>query len=330
MNLRKWLEKGDQPDQYFEGLDAAHAYALRTELKKLFDDAGATIRFEGTSGYVYHPSRGLIRLNLLVLVDSVRERITMFHYTPEEAIAEAAPLFVQALLEETTIESLDIAELYRGLRLQLQPTANLAPDEAEIIHESALESFTEDTLVGLVFDTEYSIRTVPLATFQEADDLSTLRRAASTNLREDLRNLEVDSVLIELPGFGEGGHYYCIESDSSYVSSAPLFLEEMLNLWLPEIYTGSGVLFSMPHRHMLMVREVTTGKDLFAGINAMVAATSSLYKQAKLPLSQNLHLSYENRIETLTEVDEFSEQMDIFPTEYIMRQISHGETEGLL
>lgn len=329
MNLRKWLEKGDQPDRYFDGLDAAHAYILRTELKKLFEDAGATIRFEGTSGYVYHPSRGLIRLNLTVLVDSVCERITKFQYTPEDAIAEAAPLFAQAVLQETTIESLNIAELYRGLRLQLQPTMNAAPDELEIIRESALENFTEDLLVGLVFDTEYSIRTVPLATFQEADDVPTLRRAASNNLREDLRRLEVESVLIELPGFGEGGHYYCIESDSSYISSAPLFLEDMLNLWLPELYTGSGVLFSMPHRHMLMVREVTTGQDLFSGINAMVAATSSLYQQAKLPLSQNLHLSYENHIETLTQVDEVSDQMNIYPTEYIMQQISDGGAEGL-
>lgn len=328
MNLRKWLEKGDQPDRYFDGLDAADAYALRTEIKKQCEEAGATIRFEGTSGYLYHSSRGLIRLNLTVLVDSVRERITKFQYTAQDAIAEAAPLFVKAVLQETTIESLSIAELYRGLRLQLQPTAQVTPDELEIIRESALENFTVDTLVGLVFDTESSIRTVPLATFQEADDLPTLRRAASNNLREDLRHLEVESVVIELPGFGEGGHYYCIESESSYLSSAPLFLEEMLGLWVPELYTGAGVLFSMPHRHMLMAREVTSGQDLFSGINAMVAATSSLYKQAKLPLSQNLHLSYENRIETLTEIDDFSEQMDIIPTDYIMRQISDGGVEG--
>lgn len=299
----------------FPGLDDTRGLELRKQLRHHFAEHGAAIHFAGRYGEVTHPSQGRIRVgfdNLIRLLDGNED---------PNAISSYSESFVKMVMTEEGTESLRGPEIYAGLRLKLTPVRGLAAEEREIIDAATIGPFTEGVAVALVLDTENAIQTVALDKAREFDDVGSLRRAATANLRSELRAADIEIVYHEGSQQVPGGHFWSFESDSFYLGSAPLLLEEVLAEWVPEMDQSNGILFAMPSRHLMLAREVTTGNDLLQGLQrvAMIAARFGLERSH--PISPSVHLSYAGGLTTISEIDQSAKELKIIPDPHLVHQL---------
>lgn len=302
----------------FPGLSDERGMELRKELRRNFAEQGAAIHFDGMAGVVQHPSRGRIRVGFENLV-----RMLADNQHPH-AVAAHAESFARAVMEEDGTETLSAPDIYAGLRLKLSPTWGLNAEEQAIVDAATMEGFTEDIAVSLVLDTENAIQTVALDKIEGFDDLPSLRRAAATNLRGELLAADVEAVRHPGSPQSPGAHFWSFESDSFYLGSAPLFLEEMLARWAPELDQSNGILFAVPNRHLMLAREVSTGQDLLQGLQQIALLAARFGLERSHPISPSLHLSYAEGLETVSHIDPGAQELKIMPNAHLTHQLNLG------
>ncbi|MGP6173679.1 hypothetical protein [Corynebacterium sp. A21] len=297
------------------GLSQEKGLELRKALRHQFAEHGAAIHFEGAAGVITHPTKGRIRINFDNLVRALAGNENPY------SIPQHAAAFVQAIMTEDGTENMRDPEIYAGLRLKLTPVAGLSEPEREIVDAATIAPFTRDIVVALVLDTENTIQTVSLDRAEEFDDLPSLHRAAGANLRSELRAAEVEVVHYQGTENAPGAHFWSFESNSFYLGSAPLYLEEFLRDRAPDLDQSNGIIFAVPNRHLMLAREVSTGTDLLDGLQrlAMIAARFALERAH--PISPSLHLSYAGGLDTISEIDQRAKELKITPTAHLTHQL---------
>lgn len=304
------------------GLSREQGLELRKELRQHFAGHGAAIHFEGASGVITHPTRGRIRVNFENLVRALAGNENPY------SVSRHAEAFVQAIMTEDGTDTMRDPEIYAGLRLKLTATAGLSDAEREIVDSATVSQFARDIAVTLVLDTEHTIQTVALDRAEDFDDIPSLQRAAGTNLRSELQHAEVE--VTHYPGTGNapGAHFWSFESDSFYLGSAAIYLEEFLRQRAPGLDQSNGVIFAVPNRHLLLAREVSTGTDLLEGLQrlAMLAARFALDRAH--PISPSLYLSYAGGLDTISTIDQQARELKIMPNAHLTYQLGLGEGSG--
>lgn len=307
-----------QPDPSFPSLSRKDADQLRSSLRRQLAAEGASIRFDGMAATIEHPRRGRMSVRL---DDLVRQVASSQH---PKAIPNLAASFMTGLDDDTYMEQLDTASLYSRLRLRLVSTRDLSAEEQKVIDAATLFDFTNDTSATIALDTASSIQTIALEKLAEIDDVDALERAARTNLREELRNTDIDVQFHNGPVESPGASAWTFESSSHYLGSAPLLLEDFIEMWAPEIDTTNGLLFSMPTRHLLLVRSVTEGTDLLEGISRMAPVAAQIADSAESTVSPLVHVYDDGEITTISNWTPGSQQIEIAPNTHIMNQLIKG------
>ncbi|GAB3697101.1 hypothetical protein [Corynebacterium nasicanis] len=316
--LRRFRDR-NRPDLHFPGLTRGRAGELRVALRRTLAEKGATVRFDGQHAVIQDPRRGRVTVNLENLIGDVA---LSQHPKAPRSMARA---FVSSVLDGAPGEALTTADLYAGLRLRVAPTTHLVPEEEEIIASATLRSFTDDTVVTLVLDTEHTIQTMPLERLREHDDVDTLVRAARRNLRAELLDLTPHAQVH--PGSEEhpGAHFRSFESGSYYMATAPVLFPELLDAWAPDLDHSRGVLFAMPTRHILLVREISSGEDLLEGLGRMAPVAAQVAVDGSHAVSPLLHLWHEGEVTTLTSFDQEGRELKITPTPYLLELMAADE-----
>ncbi len=312
------LRERNRPDLHFPGLTKGQAGELRSALRRALAEKGATVRYDGRHAVIEHSRHGRVTVNLEKLISDVA---ASQHPKAARSMARA---FISSVLDSEDTETLGTADLYAGLRLRVAPTTHLVPEEQEVISAATLYGFTQDTAVTLVFDTELSIQTMPLERLSPHDDLDTLARAARNNLRTELLNLNVHAQLHPGSEDRPGARFRSFESGSYYTASAAILLAEILPVWAPDLDLSRGVLFAMPTRHILLVREVTTGEDLLEGLGRLAPVAAQVAVDGSHTISPLLHLWHNGEITTLTSFDQEARELKITPTPYLL-ELMAGE-----
>ncbi|QGU06884.1 hypothetical protein COCCU_04690 [Corynebacterium occultum] len=304
------------------GLSPEKGLELRKELRQHFAGHGAAIHFEGTSGVITHPTKGRIRVNFENLVRALAGNENPY------SVSRHAEAFVQAIMTEDGTDTMRDPEIYAGLRLKLTATAGLSESEKDIIDSATIAPFARDIAITLVLDTEHTIQTVALGRAEDFDDIPSLQRAAGANLRSELQHAAVE--VVHHPGTenAPGAHFWSFESDSFYLGSAAIYLEDFLRQRAPGLDQSNGVIFAVPNRHLLLAREVSTGTDLLEGLHrlAMVAARFALERAH--PISPSLHLTYAGGLETISEIDQQARELKIMPNPHLTHQLGLSDESG--
>lgn len=301
--------------EIFPGLDNERGLELRRQLRHQFAEYGAAIHFDGRQGEITHPGRGRVRVGFDHLV-----RLLAGNEDPN-AIASHAEAFVRMIMSDEGTENMRVPEIYAGLRLKLTSTWGLSEDERGIIDGATIDPFAENVAVALVLDTENAIQTVALSKAEKFDDVPSLRRAATANLRSELQTADIQIVYHEGSAQMPGGHFWSFESDSFYLGSAPLLLEEVLAEWVPEMDQSNGILFAMPNRHLMLAREVTTGNDLLQGLQSVAMVAARFAMERSHPISSSVYLSYAGGRSTISEVDHSVKELKIIPDAHLVHQL---------
>lgn len=260
--------------------------------------------------------------------------------------------------------SLDDVEFFRRMRVRLEPASPEAMDGDSVFSpDSPVREFTADTSIRLMLDvpsllmvsiprssnrsfdglslakTHKTHTSVPLDEADLADrgPVDDLYRMGYRNLWQDL--IDSDLHVEEIEPNGEG-KIWMFEATSPYVGSAPIFLEEIMQRYLPQVDTSQGLLFSMPTSSQMVVKEVTSGKELIQTIGLLATASADEYFRSPDRLSVRLHLWHEGQIETISDIKlpsavadgsfegQAQAEIHIQPNGYLMAQINEGNEGG--
>ena len=250
-------------------------------------------------------------------------------------------------LERRTIfdpRNLDDVEFYRNMRVRLQTTeqAQVTDTEDSFGPDSVVRPFSDDAVIRLVLDLP-SAQSVTRSRKQSSggghtsfplseehlDDrgpVEDLYRMGYRNLWQDL--VDSDLRVTEMnPGPKE--LVWVFEGSSPYIGSAPIFLEELVQKYIPSVDINRGLLFTMPSSGQMLVREVTTGKELFHTIGLLATASADEYFKSPDKLSPRLHLWHDGQIETISDLKlpdpgEKQTEIQIKPTAYLISQLNEG------
>lgn len=255
---------------------------------------------------------------------------------------------------------LDDVEFYRGMRVMLKPLTAVInepwsgltneldnPDEV-FTRDSPLKPFTNDAVVwlSLAADGEFT----PLTPDDLADrgPVKDLFRMGYRNLWQDLVDMgddlqitnysppqnaapqvrTVGSMPDGTPIDPSSARCWFFESDSDLVGSIPIFLEDVMDEYLPHVDRNNGLIFAMPMPNIFIVREVTSGADLMNTVGLMVTLAVEGFNQAIDGISPRLHLWHNGQIDTFTDIKwgEGTRQLEIqvAPTPYLMERIGEG------
>lgn len=262
---------------------------------------------------------------------------------------------------------LDDVEFYRNMRVKLQPIeqANLTGGDDDFGPDAPVRPFSEDAVIRLSLDMpsaqsatrpdsgqgifgrrdfsrqtssrqassrrahrEAGHTTFPLSEehFDDRGPVEDLYRMGYRNLWQDL--IDSDLHVNELsPGPKE--KVWVFEGSSPYVGSAPIFLEELVQRYIPEMDMSTGLLFTMPSSAQMLVRNVTTGMELFHTIGLLATASADEYFKSPDKLSPRLHLWHDGQIETISDIKlpekgERQTEIQIKPTAYLIAQMNEG------
>lgn len=309
--LRRFRDR-NRPDLHFPGLTRGQAGELRAALRRTLAEKGATVRYDGLHAIIDHPRQGRVTVNLENLIGDVA---ASQHPKAPRSMARA---FVSSILDGEPTDTWTTADLYAGLRLRIAPTSHLVPEERDIITSATLEEFTVDTVVTLVLDTERTIQTMPIDRLREHDDVDTLVRAARNNLWKELHDANVRTHLHPASEDHPGARFRSFESGSYYTATAPVLFPRILEAWAPDLDHSRGVLFAMPTRHILLVREITTGEDLLEGLGRLAPVAAQLALDGAHAVSPLLHMWHNGEVTTLTSFDQQARELKIIPTTYLV------------
>jgi hypothetical protein len=328
---------GGTPDAMYPHLTRDRADAMREAVMQLLHERGFDTSWR-TDGYITatHPGEhsdrviGLDNLSLQIARDDPE--------ADDRVIAGHVHDFVTAMLDRTDPDRLSQADFLRLLKVRLvnRDTLSLG-NEAD--YTTTTRPFTDQLLVSLVSDTPTTIVTLPDGSLDDrgvgdADghatdrDLEDLWHAGYRNLWQELVDADVETNQVR--GEEPGARFWVLESPSFFLASAPLFLDDLLPGWIPDLDTSRGVLVAVPHRHLMLVREVSTGRDLLDGINIMTSVAVTQFTENPGPVSPTLHLFRENAdVLPFTEIttnDDGQRVIQVYPDDYLMECIN-GDDE---
>ncbi|MDN6326123.1 MAG: hypothetical protein L0J70_12025 [Corynebacterium sp.] len=199
------------------------------------------------------------------------------------------------------------AEFLRRLRVRLAPRDIL--DALDGPGDDASRDFAGDLCTSLVLDGPDAVTVLddpPHATHGTATstELADLHHVARRNTWQELADARVTVTPLHAPVQDRGttAHLWTVESDSFFLASAPLFLDELLPSWVPGLDATDGVIFAVPHRHLMLVRGVDSGQDLLDGITAMSTVALERHGSNPGPLSPRLHLHHDGATAAFTTV----------------------------
>ncbi|MDN8579200.1 hypothetical protein [Corynebacterium bovis] len=104
---------------------------------------------------------------------------------------------------------------------------------------------------------------------------------------------------------GDGGAYFwAIRSVSDAVdfSTAGESLPDVLHRFAPEIDQSQGILFAVPHRGLLMARDVTSGDHLYNGIGMMGPYAARAHDRYPHPVSPEVSVWLDGEVTRVTSV----------------------------
>ncbi|WP_420098212.1 hypothetical protein [Corynebacterium sp.] len=276
----------------------------------------------------------------LIGLDNLSLQIAAAPHAPDSDIVDLIHHFLATVLTEIDVDGLPDADFLRQLHVRLAVRGTLDAASGEV--DDASRDFTGDLRVSLVLDTPDAVMTLTdesLAAHGSAtaDQLADLYRVGYRNTWQELHDAAVDVNEVRGERSGDGGgdgstgtsgaHFHVVESDSFFLASAPLFLDDLLPLWIPDLDTSAGVIVAVPHRHLMLVREVTTGQDLLDGINTMTSVALAQLSTNPGPLTARLHLAHDGDIRVFTEVttgDDGQRILQVDPDDYLLSRLENG------
>lgn len=237
------------------------------------------------------------------------------------------------------------ADFLRYLRIRLTTAETLGAMSGSL--DDASRALAGDLHVSLVLDAPDSVVVLDDAALAAhgsatAEELGDLYRVGYRNTWQDLTECRVTTTPVQefVQGSANGarreagrGHgagvdpaarYWTVESDSFFLTSAVEFLDEILPRWIPDLDTSAGVLVAVPHRHLMLVREVSTGQDLVDGIKAMSTEALTRLRSNAGPLSARLHVAHDGTFTAVTDVStsvDGQQVVAIHPDAYLASRI---------
>lgn len=212
--------------------------------------------------------------------------------------------------------------------------------------DSPVQPWSEDTIVRLCFDSEESVENLNPSSLEDRGPVEDLYRMGYRNLWQELIDSDLSAVRFtpsEEQRFGASQastlppsmqdanaeeSCWLLETSSFFGGSIPLFLDEIMERYAPEVDRSKGLIFAMPHRHLTLVREVTNGASLMNSIGLMVSITAEQYTSQPGSISPRLHLWHEGQVETFTDIiwgdDERQAEIQVKPSPYLMAKINEG------
>lgn len=329
----------EAPDAMFPHLPRQRADLLREETMRYLHAEGFDTTWRPDGYIVATPARGQEgqdeqdapppQSRHLIGLDNLSLQIAAAPHAPASEITELIRYFLATVLTDIDVEALTDADFLRQLHVRLAARGTL--DAASGAVDDATRDFTGDLHVSLVLDTPDAIMTLndeALAAHGTAtrEQLADLYRVGYRNTWQELHDASVDvnEVRGDVQGDAPGAHFHVVESDSFFLASAPLFLDELLPRWLPDMDTSAGVMITVPHRHLMLVREVTAGQDLLDGINTMTSVALAQLTANPGPLTARLHLSHEGDIRVFTDIttgDDGQRILQIDPDDYLLSRL---------
>lgn len=327
-----------QPDDMFPHLTRDRADLLREEAMRFLHDEGfdTTWRSDGyiaarPEGKTQAPPRLIGLDNLSLQLAHVKDDVT------ETELADYIHNFVRTVITDVDIDNLPDAEFLRQLKARLvsqdalEAIAASAAEQDTPSFDDAVREFAGDLRVALVLDTDNSVMTLndsSLAAHGTAspDELADLFHVGYRNTWQELLDTPVDANPIQ--GDTTGARFWVIESESFFLASAPLFINELLARWVPGLDISEGVIVAVPHRHVMMVREVSTGSDLLEGINTMTSVALAQFTDNPGPLSPRLHLARDGEFQAFTDIttnDDGQRVLQVYPDDHLMERLNDGD-----
>lgn len=328
--------QGDVPDTMYPHLSRDRADTLREEVMRSLHEHGFDTTWR-SDGYISatHPGEHADRV---IGLDNLSLQIAQTD-ADDRGIVDQVNDFITKMLRRTEPDQLSEADFLRMLKVRLVNRDALSlGDEAD--YTTTTRRFTDDLLLSLVSDTPDTIVTLPDSSLDnrgvgDADgritdrDIEELWHVGYRNLWQELVDADVDVSPVQ--GAEPGARFWVLESPSFFLSSAPLFLDELLAGWIPTLDTSRGVIVAVPHRHLMLVREVSTGRDLLDGINIMTSVAVTQFSENPGPVSPTLHLFRDGAdVLPFTEIttnEDGQRVIQVYPDDYLMECIN-GDDEA--
>ncbi|HIW92448.1 MAG TPA: hypothetical protein H9870_12420 [Candidatus Corynebacterium avicola] len=335
----------DAPDEMFPHLTAEQGNLLREEAMRTLHDEGFDTVWRPDGYIAATPENRPNTPPRLVGLDNLSLRIAQEpRDTPDADIAKFVRTFVRTVVTDANvdIDALSDADFLRNLKVRLMPTdllqstpenAGGAGDGNPNFKDGARE-VAGDVSSALVLDTDSAIHTLSdsrLAAHggDTADGLADLHRVGHRNTWQELVDTPVN--VTPVSGDDPGARFWAVESESYFLATAPLFLDGFLTRYIPGLDTSEGVLLAVPHRHLMLVREVSTGTDLLEGINAMTSAAVHQYTENPGAVSPRLYLDHDGDLLSFTDVtskEDGQQVLQVYPNEHLMRRLNEGDGIG--
>lgn len=305
-------------DEAYPHLSAERANAMRRQVSE-------AIRHEGGEPDFLNPQQVEVRVDGELTgtygLDNLSRQLS--HIESEEEAAEEIITFVRGVMRHSDMEDLGSADFYRQLKLRLAPSYQLEQLSAEN-PPAGLSEFVPGIISYLVNDAPTAVETFSEEIAAEHDTIDELIRFGRENLWKELLGARDNVAEIPLET-APAAPLHVVESDSFFISSAPIFGAEILKQWFPTLDQRRGVLLAFPHRHVLLAREVTTGTDLMQAITGMAGIAAGQFETQPGHLSPAVHLLYDGELTPFTFLQEGEDgetSIGIAPSEYLMDLIN--------
>lgn len=327
----------DAPDTMFPHLPRGAADMLREEAFRELHRLGFTTSWR-PDGYIAATRNDTTEL---VGLDNVSLQLTQALQSGEELtredIAERITHLLDAMSRRIDPDTLSEADFLRQLKVRLVAKDMLASvaDGTGDHFTLTTRPWTDDLVTSLVIDTPTSVMTLSDRTVERRGltgtaDLEDLWHAGYRNLWQELVDAPVD--VNEIHGDDPGSNFWVVESGSFFLASAVLFLDDLLPRWLPDLDAGDGLMVALPHRHLMLLRAVTSGADLLTGINTVTSVSVAQFSENPGPVSPKLHLLREGAevlpFTDVTENEDGQRVIQVYPDSYLMDRINDGKDPG--
>ncbi|AGF72010.1 hypothetical protein [Corynebacterium halotolerans] len=306
-----------RPDRRFPPLSARRADQLRRELADTVTARGGRLEIAGTTARILRADAGPVTVDLAPLITALAADDS------PHAVPARVESLVKAVMTRSDPARMDTGDVYACLRVRLLPTLGLDAGRRELLTRTRIFDFTADTAACLALAAGRGSRPVGPAELAGHDDVDTLAVVGTRNLRAELARAQVRVDLHDLGHRRPGEYLWTVASPNPWLGSAPLVLGECLARWLPEAADAEGVLFAMPTATLLLLRPVTAGEDLVAGVELAALSAHEGWLTGQLPLSPLLHLWRDGAVETVSGLGE-DERIRITPGQWLMRRARGG------
>ncbi|EEW16595.1 hypothetical protein HMPREF0297_1035 [Corynebacterium jeikeium ATCC 43734] len=237
-----------------------------------------------------------------------------------------------AAASERELLSLPDAEFYSHLRARLM-SIDLLPEQSradarEFNPDSPIRPYSDDLCITLVLDTPNSVVSLSPGSLDDRGPIEDLFRIGYRNLWQELIDSDLDVQPVRASEDRPEERFWAIESSSYYTGSVPLLMNEILERLLPQIDPSEGLIFSTPHRHITLVREMGEGTDMLGSIKMMAAVTAQEFSRQAGAMSPRLMFSHMAEITTFTDIKSKGggrAEIDIQPPAYLMERINQGK-----